>query len=300
MTSITRYRRWSGDKDFHFGPFITFCKADPHHKTWGIRLDSGGGDYPGCSLRFSVAGHTLIIELPPIIKPRRDCIGHYEGRAIHDEFPREYGFSYSNGFLQVFLGAQTHSSDTTQQWSKFLPWTQWRHVRKSWYDLKGRHFATESRANCWEAQKAVEEACPSAAFLFDDYDGQRITATTRIEEMEWHFGEGWFKWLALFRRPNVSRSLKIDFSAEVGPEKGSWKGGTTGHAIEMMPGELHEAAFRRYCSKTHRSKYRGFGITFVGSATKAPPLSEGGQVSEVTNAAPDAVVGVQQPAKGEQ
>ena len=37
-----------------------------------------------------------------------------------------------------------------------------------------------------------------------------------------------------------------------------------------------------------------------GSATEAPPLSEGGQVSEVSAAAPDAVVGVQQPAKGEQ
>jgi len=273
MTSIVRYRRWSGDRDLHFGPFITFCKAGQHDKNWGIRLDSGGGDYPGCSLRFSVAGHTLIVELPPIIKPRRDCIGHYEGRAIHDEFPREYGFSYSNGFLQVFLGAQTHSSDTTQQWSKFLPWTQWRHVRTSHYDLKGNHYWTEpprNRAapNAWEAGRAAIDTCPTAAFLFDDYDGQRIKATTRIEEMEWHFGEGWFKWLSLFRRAKVCRSLKIEFSAEVGPEKGSWKGGTVGHSIDMLPGELHEAAFRRYCSQTHRSKYRDFGITFVGPATE--------------------------------
>lgn len=46
---------------------------------------------------------------------------------------------------------------------------------------------------------------------------------------------------------------------------------------------------------------RGEGGFFVcRCATEAPPLSEGGQVSEVSAAAQDAVVGVQQPAKGEQ
>lgn len=31
--------------------------------------------------------------------------------------------------------------------------------------------------------------------------------------------------------------------------KGSWKGGTIGHSIEMPPGELHADAFRRYCAE---------------------------------------------------
>jgi len=34
----------------------------------------------------------------------------------------------------------------------------------------------------------------------------------------------------------------------------------------MEPGELHEAAFRRYCDQEHRSKYSRYRITFVGRA----------------------------------
>lgn len=103
-------------------------------------------------------------------------------------------------------------------------------------------------------------------FLIDDHDGERITATTHIEEREWKFGEGWFRWLSLFRRNMVRRSLSISFDKECGPEKGSWKGGTMGTGIDMLPGELHEAAFRRYCEQDHSSKYRRYRVTFVGRA----------------------------------
>jgi len=91
---------------------------------------------------------------------------------------------------------------------------------------------------------------------FRDFDGEELTATTHISEHEWHFGEGQFKWLSLFRRPKISRSLDISFSGETGRRKGSWKGGTTGHSIEMLPGELHYAAFQRYCAE-HQ-------MTFIG------------------------------------
>ena len=73
------------------------------------------------------------------------------------------------------------------------------------------------------------------------------------EERQWKFGTGWFKWLSLFRKDRVRRSLDIDFSREVGREKGSWKGGTIGHGIEMLPGESNEQAFRRYCTENNLS-----------------------------------------------
>ena len=41
------------------------------------------------------------------------------------------------------------------------------------------------------------------------------------------------------------------------------KGGTVGHSIDMLPGELHEAAFRRYCEKEHRAKGRRYRIKFL-------------------------------------
>jgi hypothetical protein len=107
----------------------------------------------------------------------------------------------------------------------------------------------------WDARRKLETACPAPRFDFLDFDGERITATTRIEEREWRLGEGRFKWLSIFRRPKVCRSLDLQFSSEVGRRKGSWKGGTIGHSIDMLPGELHEAAFRRYCAKE--------GLTFI-------------------------------------
>lgn len=72
------------------------------------------------------------------------------------------------------------------------------------------------------------------------------------------------KWLSWFRQPKIRRVLDISFSNETGPEKGSWKGGVMGDGIDMLPGELHEAAFRRYCEQEHRSKYRSYRVTFLG------------------------------------
>lgn len=89
-------------------------------------------------------------------------------------------------------------------------------------------------------------------------------ATCKVEEREWHRGEGWFKWLKWFYPAKIKRSLDLSFSAEVGPQKGSWKGGTLGHGIDMLPNETVEDAFRRYCSMEHERKGRKFMLTYLG------------------------------------
>lgn len=268
------------DHDTHFGPL----DIGERSTTWrpiGVTIQSGDEENPGCGLYLRAFGWTLRVRLPAVVKPWRKKVAatYWDAATIErmgrdwywEVHPREYGFRLSDGFFQVFLGAQTHDSTTTKSWSTFLPWTQWRHVRRSLFDEKGDHFSTEwdrprgfKYRDVWGARTAVEEACPSVAFEFDDYDGKRIKAETRIEERQYKFGQGWFRWLCLFRRDRLHRSLKLEFSEEVGPEKGSWKGGTVGHGIEMLPGELHEEAFRRYCEQDHHSKYRPYRITFVG------------------------------------
>ena len=271
--------RW-GDHDRYFGPF-TYSRS-LHYSPIAICLDSGDGDdYPGCRIRTSAFGHTLILAVPAIIKPfkiwkeithepsRSQIINQGREPGYWDIYRREFGFSCSEGFLQIFFGAQTHDSSTTQSWSKFLPWRNWRHVRRSLYDLEGNHFWTYPKSsrpklggkayhNRWAVEKAVEDACPTVSFEFDDYDGERIIATTKIEEREWRFGEGWFKWLSLFRKPKIRRSLDMEFSKETGTRKGSWKGGTIGAGIDMSNGELHESAFKRYCAENN--------MTFVAKA----------------------------------
>lgn len=275
MDGITR-RRWS-DNDHYFGPF-TYAR-DRRYRPFAMVLESGDDEYPGCQFRVSGFGHTFIVALPQVLKPWRRWVdtSKYEwsknpAGGYWDIYRRAYGFSLAeDGFLMVFHGAQTFDSSTDHVWGKFLPWTQWRHVRRSFYGLNGEHFATLQDAGKrwpsdqdewqrrWDRERAIRDAVPTAAFVFDDFDGERITATTRIEESEWRFGTGWFKWLSLFRKPRIDRSLDIQFSAETGSRKGSWKGGTVGHSITMLPGELHEAAFRRYCAE--------HDMTFVGPSS---------------------------------
>lgn len=267
MMGFAKYYRWS-DNDRRAGPFI--YARDKRYKPLAVVLMSGDEEEDfraGCKFRMSAFGHTLIIALPAIIKPWRRKV--YPGAAwdeatvarlgrdwYWDTKQREFGFSYSDGFLQVFFGRQTHDSSTTQNWCKHLPWTQWRHVRRSLYGLDGEHYWTEPKGiryplgeDGWKERQAIEDACPSQAFAFKDYDGEALTARTHIEEREWWFGTGWFKWLSVFRQPKISRYLDIKFSGETGKRKGSWKGGTIGHSIDMLTGESHEAAFRRYCAE---------------------------------------------------
>lgn len=276
-------RRWS-DNDKHFWPF-TLSTGDC--KRYGFMFDSGADDggEGDCHIRFHIHTVTLICELPRIVRnarvrhcPQWDAATVARlGRDWYDElFPREFGGYFSDGTLFVHYGQVTHDSRTDKSKCFFLPWRNSRFIRRSFYDLQGKHFWTEreSERAAWEATNAVKEACPKAKFEFEDFDGQKIVATTHIEEREWRFGTGLFRWLSLFRKPTVSRTLELEFSAEVGPEKGSWKGGTCGTSIEMLPNESHESAFRRYCEKEHRSKYRRFHVKYLGAIVPPTTFSD--------------------------
>jgi hypothetical protein len=263
------HRLWS-DNQVSVWPF-TYCR-DTYGKPFGVILDSGSEEYPGCHLRLRGFGHTVLIELPPVVRPWRQKVqAGWDAATVArlgrdwywNIYPREYGFQINQGgFLQVFLGRQTHDSITEQSWSMHLPFTQWRHVRFSLYDPEGNHVWTQFDSarvggfDAFSAQRQAVERCPSVSFEFDDYDGERITARAHIEEREWRFGAGWFRWLSLFRRARVRRALDLQFSKETGPQKGSWKGGTMGHGLDLLPGETIEAGFRRYCA--------GHRMTFVG------------------------------------
>jgi hypothetical protein len=64
----------------------------------------------------------------------------------------------------------------------------------------------------------------------------------------------------------LRRSLNITFSAEVGPDKGSWKGGLIGTSIDVEENETAESAFKRFCAEPHRSKSGNFCLTYLGEA----------------------------------
>lgn len=252
------------DNDKHWGPFTYGPWTDTFSIRWISSYDDGSEGHN--HFRVIAFGRVVQLRLPNILKPFGERYNY---------FPREYGFSLSdmgNGydFLQVFFGPQTHDSLTTKSWSKHLPWKQWNHVRRSIYNPDGTLFATEEPKK-WEEFSEKKDQCPKSYFGFEDYEGEMIIATCTIEEREWHKGEGWFKWLKYFSKPKIIRSLDLWFSAEVGRGKGSWKGGTLGHSIEMLPGETPQQAFERYCAKGHKHKGDTTGLRFIGPCNPPPP-----------------------------
>jgi hypothetical protein len=269
MSTVGKAVRW-GDNDHYFWRFT--WSTESSYSRCAIILKSRGDDDDEsgtCYLRISVHKCTLIVALPHLVKPYMEKVraASWDAATVerlgrdwywHIE-PREYGFSYAEGLLSIYYGRSSMDSSTEQRWGCFLPWTQWRHVRHSFYGLAGEYLFDEPKGRPWgkdpkvwhqrwAEQEARKKTIPVRAFAFKDFDGEALTVTTKIEEREWRFGEGYFKWLSLFRKPKIRRSLDLEFSGETGRRKGSWKGGTLGHSIDMLPGELHERAFRRYCN----------------------------------------------------
>lgn len=178
-----------------------------------------------------------------------------------DYTQRRYGAYLFDGHLNVMYGNASDDSSEEQRWSCFVPWSAARFIRTSHYDRDGAkilltHWDAEMRAKhgrfTWDLKRAEVEALDNrSVFAFADYDGEEILATCRVDEREWRIGTGIFKWLFYFRRPRIKKSLSLEFSEEVGREKGSWKGGTIGHGIDMEPGESVRHCWARYCDKYH-------------------------------------------------
>lgn len=263
------------DNDKNLGPFTIGKWRGRFGATLSSDVEEEGPRR--CQMLLTGFGWALRIQLPNFIKPMRiRHEAHWDAETVKrlgrnyyfETFPREFGFSLSNmgngyDFLQVFHGPRTHDSDTDKTWCCHLPWKQWTNVRRSVYTPDGTHYATEVRGEFFEFMR-IKEKCPVVHFGFEDYDGEMIVATCMIEEMEWHRGEGWFSWLRWFYPAKIRRSLDLQFSAEVGPEKGSWKGGTIGHGIDMLKGETPRRAFERYCAKDHERKGRKYRLRFIG------------------------------------
>lgn len=267
------YYRW-GDNDRRWGRLI-YSRNGSYNPLAIVLASKGEEDEEAFNtLRISGFGHTLVVILPQIIKPWKRWVdtSHYpwsERGGYWDTGSREYGFTLSDGHLSVALGRVTNDSSTEQRWGWFLPWKEWRHVRHSWYGLRGEHIADMPQRAArlglddfkarHEEEQRIKAMVPVVAFEFRDFDGEQLTASTRIEEREWRRGVRSFRWLSLVCPKKIARSLDIQFSGETGRRKGSWKGGTVGHSIEMLSGELHEAAFRRYCAEHN--------MAFVGTPT---------------------------------
>ncbi len=227
---------------------VAFPSDWSEHKMGWVRLGFGLG-----KLSFA-------FPWPWVSKDDGQCSGH------------TYGFVFFENALHLHWGKQRGKRGDPFTVID-IPWQNWRFIRQSWYGPDGQEIETlwetsdrEVKRAQWEWRREFEKSLEKTRFEIEDFDGQRIGVSTNIEEREWRFGTGLFSWLSLFRKHRIRRALAIEFDKEVGTQKGSWKGGLIGTSIEMLPGELHEAALRRYCEQEHRDKGGRYRIKLIGAA----------------------------------
>lgn len=253
-----------------------------HNKTdsWkfaiGIRNkwsdDCGTADY--CLLHLALFKHSWWFRIPRLFKPKKIWVKstyglerkHLGGRGYWNYIPRDYGFSVDREALHLHYGIQPGvwsrndkaNSDHTKVY--FIPWNETRRVRYQFYHPDGSTFYTvnEHKGTDWDKVRDIKEQVPKIVFKFNDCDGEEVTCTAFVEEMEWRWGNGWFKWVGWFRKPIIRRMMDLEFSKPVGWDKNHWKGGCTGHSVDMLPGETPLQSFTRYGNS--EDKYRDVGI----------------------------------------
>lgn len=246
-------RNWSGNQRSFLGGRIIYSRDPGLALPNGISLESGDGvdESKGCCLRLTWRRRSLIFELPPLIRPWR-C------PKSGEVYAREYGIAYTDEMLFFRYGAQSNWASDRKVWCCPLPW-DWQRFRKVLHDLEmnpvwewhdqlpiGDVPLALSFPDKCDLYQAAIDSCPHRTFRFYDFDGEPTEARTHAESSEWRRGTRGFGWLRFITQPEIFFELKIEYSKPVGPRKHQGKG-TLGHGIELFPGELHEAAFRRYC-----------------------------------------------------
>lgn len=233
-----------------------------------------------CMLNIVIGKHSWWWYVPQIFKPRKRWVdtSQYQWstnpKGGYWSYIRcEYGFTIHEDNIHLHYGIQPgnwsstdkKNSDHTKLFG--IPWLQKRYIHEKFYAPDWKVFAVcepnknggLNFDNLWK----IREELPKIKFKFNDFDGEEIIATCYISEMRHEHGTGWFKWLKYFVKPMITRRLNLEFSKEVGYEKGSWKGGTLGHSTDIGLNEDPLQAFIRYASdddyyKNHGNNNRGF------------------------------------------
>jgi hypothetical protein len=290
MIKINTGRRWS-DKNYHWLNF-TYSHSVSHTPFFitlrsaeeRVRRTLGSCEYDGCNLMFGFGGHTLIIELPEIIKPEQkviypafwsDKVIKQMGRNWYIKYTRkEYGFSIDKDSIHLSYGIQPDSSNESKNKVIFYPWKETRIIRQSYYHgdgtlagdvlnyhRKGKYKNKSFYSDCQQ----IEDLTEKIRFKVKDADGTVVDVKAYICEEEYSYGVGHFEWLSWFTEPIIKRSLIVNFDSEVGNEKGSWKGGLMGTSIIMQPGEQPEKAFKRFIEDSKKDSGRNkLNLTYLG------------------------------------
>jgi hypothetical protein len=227
-----------------------------------------------CLLNFRFGSHSWWWMIPEIFKPKKqwEDTSKYPWHTSKEGgywnyISRMYGFIIQDEHVHIQYGIQpgfwcsTDKKNSDHAKLFEIPWKTKRLVRHSFispdwkveYELNPEKLGREYLNHIQYTREVVNKI----KIKFNDFDGEEIIATCCIEEHQYDHGTGWFKWLKYFIKPEIIRKLDIDFNKEVGYEKGSGKGGITGHSIVIHYKEDPLDAFKRYGSEEDRYKNHG-------------------------------------------
>jgi hypothetical protein len=220
--------------------------------------DADNGDSQ-CALSLSCGSWKSYVNLPGWVLPEQQDAYEYLGRVQNRPIRKAYGFSYDSEshFFFVCYGIQDdwEMGDNRRYKSrgKTIPWLDYTMRRHILMDPQQVLFADVFNLQ-WKAFTAARADCPKIDYLIRDFDGEIVAATAYVEEREWSRGSGRWQWVQNFLPPLIRRCLTIAYASEVGTEKGSYKGGSIGGGVDLLPGELPLTALKRLYA-THE-KYR--------------------------------------------
>jgi hypothetical protein len=127
-----------------------------------------------------------------------------------------------------------------------LPWTSdWIRTSALTKDGKWLHENKKNRnQDFWDTNKwkdILYYETHSYKYTTKHGEIQNCMATIRVEEREWRWK--WFKWLKWTRK--IKRNIEVEFSEDVGEQKGSWKGGCVGCSYKMLKNETPYECLKR-------------------------------------------------------
>jgi hypothetical protein len=152
--------------------------------------------------------------------------------GIQDCDSAAWGFNYHNDTIWIYIGGGGNF-EGGKKWKTFeMPWAlNWYRTSILLNDETWEHEFKGSRKDFHRSQWDEKKWCMRANYLDDDDTlvGSKIT----MSEREWR--RKGLMFTTLFSK--VKRTIDVNFDEEVGPGKGSWKGGTIGTGYEIKPGE---------------------------------------------------------------
>jgi len=158
------------------------------------------------------------------------------------DMPR-YGIAIHNNTFWLYTGGDYDESMgqvAGNNWVTWdLPFVTWNFDNHQIKDKNNKWRKIEKKESPWEIKEkeALAESYPYH-YTLSDGTVQKVTATCTVEKRIWRR-----KWA--YPLTMVRTCIDVAFDEEVGPRRGSYKGGTVGCGYDMLPNETIKDCLKR-------------------------------------------------------